>query len=65
MELEQASQYKSEFLANMSHELPNAIEQYADSVEILLVDNEKGHLDSDEVESTQVIQKVEFMIYSI
>ncbi len=54
--LARASQYKSEFLANMSHELRTPL----NSLLILsrsLADNEEGHLDTDEVESAQIIHR--------
>tara|TARA_R110000850_G_scaffold152114_10_gene275300 strand:+ start:3194 stop:6853 length:3660 start_codon:yes stop_codon:yes gene_type:complete len=54
VQLEQASRYKSEFLANMSHELRTPL----NSMLILsktLADNLDNHLDSEEVESAQII----------
>ena len=54
--LARASQYKSEFLANMSHELRTPL----NSLLILsrsLADNEEEHLDTDEVESAQIIHR--------
>ena len=53
-ELARASQYKSEFLANMSHELRTPL----NSLLILsrsLAENPGGRLDSEEVESAQII----------
>lgn len=53
-ELEQASRYKSEFLANMSHELRTPL----NSLLILskgLADNEEGNLNSEQVESAQIV----------
>ncbi|MFK2932639.1 response regulator [Dyella agri] len=53
-ELARASQYKSEFLANMSHELRTPL----NSLLILsrsLAENTGGRLDSEEVESAQII----------
>ena len=54
VELEQASKYKSEFLANMSHELRTPL----NSLLLLsrsLANNDEKHLDSNEVESAEVI----------
>lgn len=55
-EAELASRYKSEFLANMSHELRTPL----NSLLILaktLADNREGNLQSDQVESAQVIHE--------
>ncbi|HEY8936524.1 MAG TPA: response regulator [Cyclobacteriaceae bacterium] len=55
-QLEISSKYKSEFLANMSHELRTPL----NSLLILskdLADNKKGNLNTDQVESAQIINK--------
>lgn len=54
--LARSSKYKSEFLANMSHELRTPL----NSLLILsknLAENRKAHLDSEEVESAQIIHE--------
>src|SRR3979409_2263037 len=55
-QLEVSSRYKSEFLANMSHELRTPL----NSLLILskdLSDNKKKNLDTDQVESADIIYK--------
>jgi CheY-like chemotaxis protein/CHASE3 domain sensor protein len=55
-ELARSSQYKTDFLANMSHELRTPL----NSLLILsrsLADNDAGHLDSEEVESANIIHE--------
>ncbi|PKQ65927.1 hypothetical protein BZG02_00250 [Labilibaculum filiforme] len=55
-ELEQTSQYKTDFLANMSHELRTPLNSLL-ILSNLLAKNKKGNLDTDDIESIEIINK--------
>jgi signal transduction histidine kinase/CheY-like chemotaxis protein/HAMP domain-containing protein len=55
-ELEQTNQYKTDFLANMSHELRTPLNSLL-ILSSLLVKNKKGNLDSEDIESVEIINK--------